>query len=732
MDLYLFNDVQSLNSISLGFKWINNNLRMTSAAFSPSGATIFDFMKMVYRNNKIDSTNKYRVFQCTGARGGESPGLVGSMTAKHVATYNFTLSSWTVLDSLVFDTMRVLGAGFAFVDFNNIEYRPFWKSSVVIYDANKPIISNLVLSEDTLDFAATVGQGNPPAQSFRITSDQDPLFFTLTEDASWLLKAPSSGTTPQDISVSITTTGLSSGIYFDSIRVAASGASNSPSFLFVRLNLNPALPRIGVDKTSFIFNALVGGANPAPQNLGIYNAGQSTLNWSVTNVESWLSLSPMSGTNSGTVVLTVTSSSLAFGQYYDTVVVTDPIAPNSPVRIPVRLSVASDLPFIVVDSCPNYWVVDWGAEGPMFTRKFRVRNGGPGPLTFRVEEHSDYILNVTPGTGAAPQEVELLFYFAFDPQHDPLVPDIIKDTVWVYSDDAANSPVMVECQMRFPAIPAELQLSTHSIQFDVYQCWQGYGQTLPSAAFTVTNIGDDDPVKIHLTYPNERFQIVDGTQSHVAPHTYQVNAVLPEVPTGIYHDTIYVTSQWAINNPQVIEVIYNFLPGEAPLVYVPGAPLKIPYQQDSGPLLYEGLQIYNFDPGCMNWEISENIPWLTPVVSSGSVPQVSPLLIDPGDRIYGEYHENLSILAPGASNQPFPVEMVLQVWKLRGDVNWNGRITVQDVALLLDYVFNQTHAPQPIPEIGDVDCDGFVNINDIVGLVDYLFRDLQPLCGNPY
>ena len=653
MDLWLFNDVQSLNSVSLGFKWINNNLNMTNAAFTTEGTIAFDFLRFLYRNNKLDSTNKYDVFQCTGSRSG-SEGLVASMTAKHVATYNWVLSSWSVFDSLVFDTAKVLGAGLAFVDYANTEYRPFWKSRVVIYDANKPIISNLVLSRDTLKYEATVGQGNPPAQSFRITSDRDPLSFTLFEDAAWLLKAPSSGTTPQDVNVSITTTGMSAGIYFDSIRVESVGASNSPRFLFVRLNLNPALPLIGVDRTSFIFNALVGGANPAPQNLNISNTGQSTLNWSVSNKETWLSLSPQSGVNAGTVTLTVTSSVLAYGQYYDTVEVTDPIAPNSPIRIPVRLSVASDLPFIVVDSTPNYWVVNWSAEGPMFTRKFRVRNGGPGPLSFRVEEHSNYIVNVTPGTGSAPQEVELLFYITFDPINDPTVPDIVKDTVWVYSDDAANSPVLVECQLRFPAIPAELQLSTHTMQFDVYQCWQGYGQTLPSAAFTVTNIGDDAPVKVHLSYPNERFLIEGGTEVQTAPHTYQVHAILPQVPVGTYRDTIYVTSKWAINNPQIIEVIYNFQQqSQPPLIYVPGAPLKIPYQEDSGPLMYDGFQIYNYNAGCMNWTINENIPWLTPVVTEGAVPDASPLLINPEGLTFGEYHGNLSILAPGASNHPF-------------------------------------------------------------------------------
>ena len=732
MDLWLFNDVQTLNSISLGFKWQNINLAMTNGAFVADGLAAFDFLKFVYRNNKIDSTNKYDAFQCTGSRG-FSAGLVGSMVAKHVASYQFVLSSWTVLDSIVLDTGQVLGAGFDFVDVSNAEYSPFWKARMVIYDANKPIISNLVLSEDTLYFETTYGQANPPSQIFNVASDRDPLSFSLIETAPWLLKSPSSGTTSQNVTVSITTTGLTAGTYFDSIRVDAPGASNSPQFVYARLLLNPAAPQIGVDRTSFTFNALTGGANPPTQALSIYNAGQSTLNWSVTNNETWLGLDPTSGMNSGTVTLTVTSSSLAYGMYYDTVVVSDPAATNSPIRIPVRLSIASDLPFIVVDSTPNYWAIQWPNEGPMFTRTFQVRNGGPGILDFHVEEHSDHILNVTPVAGSSPQDVELLFYYVFDPIEFPVTPDMVKDTVWVYSDQASNSPLAVECIMRLLEYPSEIQLSTNLFEFNVFECWQGYEQTLPSGSFTVTNNGGDNPMELFLIYPEDRLEIVDGHARINAPHTYQVNALLPESPTGVYHDTILVASRWAQNNPQPIEVLFNYqTAAEPPLIYVPVAPIVIPYQEDSGPQFCDDLSIYNYNAGCMNWEISESIPWLFPTVTSGSVPDASPLVVNPDGYALGEHHETLTILAPGATNSPLAVDVVLQVWKLRGDVNWNGRITVQDIACLLDYVFEGQHAPQPTVEVGDVDCNGLVDLADIILMVEYLFQNLEPLCGNPY
>ncbi|MEW5795685.1 MAG: dockerin type I domain-containing protein [Candidatus Zixiibacteriota bacterium] len=732
IDLYLFNDVQNLSSVAIGFKWINDQLTMTNAAFTPLGQSAFDFIRFLYRNNNKDSTNKYDRFQFTGTRLAGT-GLLASMTAKHVARYDCVLSSWTVFDSLVVDTAQVFGAGLEFVDFSNVEYRPRWAGRVVVYDANRPVLSNLLLSEDTLRFEATQGLGNPPPQVVEVTSDQLPLAFNVVESIPWLLKSPSSGTTPQPVTISITTTGLVADTYFDSVRFESAGASNSPQFLYVELVVNPQQPAIGVDKTIFFFNAIVGGANPPNQTLGITNTGQSTLNWSVTNSEAWLSLNPPSGVNAGTVTLSVNTTGLSFGQYSDTIVVSDPAATNSPVKVPVRLSMASDLPILVIDSIPNYWPVDWAVEGPMFIRSFGVRNGGPGSLNFWVETSSPNILNVTPDTSSAPDSVSLLFYFPTNPGPDPLIPDLIIDTVWVYSNEAINSPVMVECWLRFPVGPAVIGLSTDAIEFNVYECYQGYGNSLPTSEFTVTNDGYDEPMAIEIVYNSERFQIIGAETRRNAPYTYQVNAKLPDVPTGTYTDTIWVTSLWAMNKPQMVVVTFNFLPTpQPPTIFVPGTPLKIAYQEDSGPQLYEGLQIANVNPGCMNWEISENLSWLTPVTTQGAVPDESPLLIDATGYTLGEYAVNISILSPSASNNPLVVPLLLQVWKLRGDVNWNGEITVQDVAWMIDYLFELEHAPMPVTMVGDVDCDGNINIGDIAAIIDYLYVDLVPLCSNPY
>jgi hypothetical protein len=55
-----------------------------------------------------------------------------------------------------------------------------------------------------------------------------------------------------------------------------------------------------------------------------------------------------------------------------------------------------------------------------------------------------------------------------------------------------------------------------------------------------------------------------------------------------------------------------------------------------------------------------------------------------------------------------------------GDANGDGVINVTDVVYLINYLFIDGPAPDPI-QAGDANCDGFVNVTDVVYLINYLF-----------
>ncbi|HVP06771.1 MAG TPA: hypothetical protein VMS71_02935, partial [Candidatus Acidoferrum sp.] len=362
----------------------------------------------------------------------------------------------------------------------------------LVFDTGYHAPPVIVLSTDTLKFTALEGGANPPNQTFTITSGGSEFNFTTSKNASWLSRSPIQGTSPKTITVSINITGLVSGAYLDSIRVDAPTATNTPKFLYVKLNVTPPPPIIVASPGSFTFNALVGGANPAPGTLNISNGDGGTLNWTVTNKQSWLQLAPPAGVNSGQVTLTVDITGLAIGDYYDTVVVSDPTAANNPVPVPVKLTVASSLPKIGADSAFNFILVKTPENSPT-PRNVLIKNVGGGTYSFKLTRSSTRLFTVTPDTGQAPLVVQVGFKIT-SPVGDYF------DTLWVNSTEASNSPFPIIFQFHVVPSPAVINVNRDTIKFTLYECGQGRGIPTPADSFYVSNLGGDNPMNTHLTY----------------------------------------------------------------------------------------------------------------------------------------------------------------------------------------------------------------------------------------
>jgi len=148
-------------------------------------------------------------------------------------------------------------------------------------------------------------------------------------------------------------------------------------------------------------------------------------------------LTPTQGADSGDVEVAVDITGLTLGTYLDTITITAPGATNTPRKIPVTLSVASDLPVIEVDSTFNFVIVESGQQG-FDSAFFGIRNGGGGSMDYWLEWHSPRIFEIIPDSGAAPQTVKVRIKIG-----SGTVGNDYSDTVWVYSNQAINSPVPV-------------------------------------------------------------------------------------------------------------------------------------------------------------------------------------------------------------------------------------------------------------------------------------------------
>ncbi|MFL6216196.1 MAG: S8 family serine peptidase [Blastocatellia bacterium] len=126
--------------------------------------------------------------------------------------------------------------------------------------------------------------------------------------------------------------------------VPGNADTTDQDFALVAYNGNtgsPINPTIGVSPSSLSFSATAGGSNPASQSLSITNTGGGTLNWTASANQTWLGVSPTSGTAPSATTVSVNISGLAAGTYNGAITISATGATNTPVTVPVTLTVSS-------------------------------------------------------------------------------------------------------------------------------------------------------------------------------------------------------------------------------------------------------------------------------------------------------------------------------------------------------------------------------------------------------
>jgi len=99
-------------------------------------------------------------------------------------------------------------------------------------------------------------------------------------------------------------------------------------------------PLIGRNPSSLSFAAEEGGANPPAQLVAIFNAGSGTLNWSISSGAAWLDVTPTIGSGSADVSVSVDITGLTAGSYSANLTISATGAGNSPLQLPVSLTVS--------------------------------------------------------------------------------------------------------------------------------------------------------------------------------------------------------------------------------------------------------------------------------------------------------------------------------------------------------------------------------------------------------
>lgn len=194
--------------------------------------------------------------------------------------------------------------------------------------------------------------------------------------------------------------------------------NNNTSSVSIVVNVqNPAILQIATS-TNFAFTASVGSVTTSSQTMVVKNIGPtgSTLNWSASSTQTWLTFSVASSSLAGSatspVLVIVDPSGKSAGTYNATVTITDPNASQSPQSFSVALTVnpagnvtpTPPAPSVIVGvpssyGSPNYWLTPTSSvatpvattTAPSVVSATSVATSSPTSPSFR------FLKNLAPG-----------------------------------------------------------------------------------------------------------------------------------------------------------------------------------------------------------------------------------------------------------------------------------------------------------------------------------------------
>ena len=276
-----------------------------------------------------------------------------------------------------------------------------------------PATSNpsLTVQPSSLSFSYTVGGLNPAAQSVSIGSSTSSAltYTTAAAGGSWL-SAGAGASTPGSVGVSVTPANMTAGTYHGTVTITASGAANSPQAIPVTLTINSAAsPAIVAMPSSLNFAYTTGGTTPAAQSIAVSSGTSNPLSYTVGSTGgTWLSATG-GGSSPGSVKVSVAPTGLSAGTYNGSVTITASGASNSPMSVPVVLTVSSTAGggsgggSLAVR--PSQLVFYSDATDPA-PHSITVNSTGSA-LSFTAEAFGGSWMSVTPSGGTTPGKVKV-------------------------------------------------------------------------------------------------------------------------------------------------------------------------------------------------------------------------------------------------------------------------------------------------------------------------------------
>ncbi len=515
------------------------------------------------------------------------------------------------------------------------------------------LTSGLTVSTGSLQFSYQVGTTAPSPQTISVGGISGLPFTVLAttntaEATGWLSATPSTGTVPQTVTVSVSPTGISPGVYHGNVRISSVGA-NAIIDIPVTLTLSSTVVlSVGGAPTTYYYQP--GKTIPDPQTVAIGSPNTSlafTAVASTTDGANWLSVNPTSGTTPQSLTISVAPAALGAGGYSGRVTVTAPGASNSPVVIPVTLVVTSSTSLL---ASTKSVVVNYQIGGTLQVLSQPVSVSAIGDTvtvaartTTASSSCTSNWLQVFPASLTTPGSMNVVV----DPLALATPRSCLGSIVLLGGGAPLEIPVTANSATTpFLNIQPQGLIISALYQSDLSAQTVDLTMTDKSAAsFTLTTATDNKQPWLYVS-----------TSRGTTPSTVTIGASAGTLPIGTYTGTVTVSSA-ALPQPQQVPVTLDVKASTS----VTATPNSLVFEQVTGgaPPAAKTIAL-STSPGSQTYTAQVNLGNLpAPVLSVTPATGVSPGVITVGmfsnSLPAGAYTASISISIRGAAAVSIPV-----------------------------------------------------------------------------
>jgi glucose/arabinose dehydrogenase len=481
------------------------------------------------------------------------------------------------------------------------------KTVPVTLTVSPPTPPALAVSPSSLTFSAVAGGANPAAQTLAVSNTGGgTLSYTATDDAPWMSEAPTSGSAPANVSVSISIAGLAAGTYTGNVTIDGGGATGSPKTIPVTLTVSPTAP-----PGTTIAGTETVGTNVSSAPAGAAEAYQITA--STTGTASKLRVYIDNSTTAGEVVL---------GVYADTG--NAPTSLLSSGRLTGltknawnEVTLASG---VAMTTGTKYWFGILNPSTSGGTLAWRDRAGGSGGLE---------------RTSAGRTMTDLPAAWS---------------TLGAYTD----GPISGYAVSSGPPAPPALSVAPASLSFS----GTAGGANPAAKTVTVTNSGGGT---LNFTTSDDSPWLSASPGSGTAPRDVTVSVDISGLAAGTYTGNVTIDGGGASGSPKTIPVTVTLAPPAPPALSVSPSSLSFTASQGGAAPPSQPISIANTGSGTLSYTTSSNAAWLSASPASGTAPASVNVSVNPAGLTPNTYTGTITVSASGASGSPKTVAVTLVV-----------------------------------------------------------------------